>query len=190
MHNVSWFGLLLASTLACPSPHGSALALPAKECKPPQPIIIEIPGGFGDGYCHRVFETHILPYFAQFPIVEIDRSSANFWSSLLYRSAFARYGDQWDWEARRSFAAYWTGLRNGWIVPKSRSAAIRAPSGPRKSKDISVVSPKPVKVLNPFCEELAPKEADQANDGRSSLEAGAIVRTMTSSGIMPLRIAN
>ncbi|MGQ9504680.1 MAG: hypothetical protein ACUVQG_06290 [Thermogutta sp.] len=190
MHNVSWFALLLSSTLAYLSPHGLALAFPVRECKPAQPIIIEISGGLGDGYCHGVFETKMLPYFAQFPVVEIDRGTADFWSSFLYRSAFARYGDQWDWEARRSFAAYWAGVRNGWIVPKSRFVTIRASNRAMESRDLSNVSPKPVRILNPFCAEGARSEADQGKDSHSALEAGTLVRTTTSSGIMPLRIVN
>ncbi|HOA53682.1 MAG TPA: hypothetical protein PKI05_15625, partial [Thermogutta sp.] len=145
-------------------------------------VEMRLPGA----YCHRVFETHMVPYFAQFPIVEIDRSSAQFWASMLYRSDFARYGDQWDWRARLSYATYLAGLRNGLIVPKPQlhpagaGSRTECPPGER---------PHPVVVLNLFCGEKTEGTMDRVI-APPLLEPKPTVRITTSSAVLPMRVTN
>jgi len=190
MVNVSWFLVLVTPTLLW-----SAADCPASEiCNNGSvikyPFLCGVPVHITGEYCHRVFETQMLPYFAQFPVVELDRTSASFWSSFLYRSNLARYGDQWDWQARRSYAALVVGLQNGMIVPRSRFAAIHSRERLVESGGTSKRLPGHVKVSNPFCDGELPGSINHQEKSLPRSEGDATFRVMTSASVMPLRITN
>ncbi len=128
----------------------------------------------------------MIPYFAQFPVVEIDRYSAQLWASRLYRSDFARYGDQWDWRARAAYAAFLKALQDGRIVPKSqlRSVQIGGKKGHTPKE-----RPHPVVVINPFCSE---KVEDATGEALLPplLEPKPTIRLTTSSPVLPVRVTN
>lgn len=189
MVNVLWFVILATPMVLWPAAQCPASGICSRGHAFGCSIVDESPFSLAGGYCHRVFETRMVPYFAQFPVVEIDPTSASSWSSLLYRSNFARYGDQWDWQARRSYFAFLLGVENGWIVPKSRLNKAHHRQPLVKSEEISKKLHSPVKVMNPFGNEEA-KNTTSGNESLPPSASGTIVRVMTSAPVMPLRIAN
>jgi len=190
MLNVSWVLVLVTPTLLWSTAHCPASQIGNNGFVVKYPVVYGVPAHIAGGYCHRVFETQMLPYFAQFPVVELDRTSASFWSSFLYRSNLARYGDQWDWQARRSCAAFAVGLQNGWIVPRSRFAAIHSRERLVESGETSKRLPDPVKLTNPFCDEKLPGSINHQEESLPRLEGNATFRVMTSASVMPLRVTN
>jgi len=187
MIHVCWLPLFVLSTMLYgPSPGTFSTVVQRRLMVVPYSEVCKVEMRLPGAYCHRVFETHMVPYFAQFPIVEIDRSSAQFWASMLYRSDFARYGDQWDWRARLSYATYLAGLRNGLIVPKPQlhpagaGSRTECPPGER---------PHPVVVLNLFCGEKTEGTMDRVI-APPLLEPKPTVRITTSSAGLPMRVTN
>jgi hypothetical protein len=185
----SWFVVLLTSALLWPAADGRTSHFRSSGHDLGCPIGDGSPIPVAGGYGHRVFETHMLPYFAQFPVVELDRASARVWSRVLYRSNLARYGDQWDWQARRSYAALVVGLQKGWIVPRSRLAAMGS-RGRSVGAETGQRRPSPVKVTNPFCDETWPASIDRQEGGLTQGTSDVTLRAMSSASVMPLRIAN
>ena len=79
MLNVSWVLVLVTPTLLWSTAHCPASQIGNNGFVVKYPVVYGVPAHIAGGYCHRVFETQMLPYFAQFPVVELDRTSASFW---------------------------------------------------------------------------------------------------------------
>lgn len=187
MVSISWLSLLIAPTLVCPVFHDPSLvATGRKVCHVLHPCVRQVLPLLPGGYCHRVYETQSVPYFAQFPVVEIDHASVTFWANRLYRSDFARYGDQWDSAARQSHVAFLLGVQNGWIVPKSKLSSLHLAGRPARPAQ----PPSPVRVINPFSNEEAERKTLGAESTSGLAGAEVRIQTMTSSSVMPIRITN
>jgi len=185
MVNAPWLSLLIVPTLVCPAFRDPLLVITkGKPCRVPYHTTAYVAPCLPGGYCHRVYETHALPYFVQFPIVEMDRSSVAFWANRLYRSDFARYGDQWDAAARQSYATFVLGLQYGGIVPKSTFSHVSTrPTGPAQRLS-------PVRVINPFFNENTQHKPLEGKETEVLETSRVKVQTLTSSSVMPVRITN
>ena len=135
------------------------------------------------------YETDMVPYFAQFPVIMVTAETVQQWGRLVYRSDLARYGDQWTrqtwWNYRRIAEA----LAKGEILPGSDLTATRARE--KKSVHYRQGLP-PVLVVNPFAahdKSGAPGRgqvavsAELGDHSRVALRSG-------SSGPQPQRIIN
>jgi len=187
MVSISWLSLLIAPTLVCPVFHDPSLVVTGRKlCHVLHPSAGQVLPLLPGGYCHRVYETQSVPYFAQFPVVEIDHASVTFWANRLYRSDFARYGDQWDSAARQSHVAFLLGIHNGWIVPKSKFSPLHISA---RSKD-QMQHPSPVRIVNPFCNAEVEHETHNAGSTPESAKPRVTIQSTTSSSVMPVRITN
>lgn len=138
------------------------------------------------------YETRPLPYFAQFPVVTmntVDSVSAGFWGRYLYRSDLARYGDQWDAQAKWASLGLAEAIRRGQVVPQgltyqdvARRGRITRPA----AEEIEASKPQPVLVRNPFVEDEEPQSPPVGNFGPPA----ARIQTLTSARVPPLRITN
>lgn len=137
------------------------------------------------------YETHVLPYFAQFPVVRVDSVTAGFWGRYLYRSDLARYGDQWDARAKWAPLGLAEAIRRGQVVPHgltswswevARRGRITRPA----ADEIEATKPQPVLVRNPFVEGVEPKSPPLSNFGGPATR----IQTLTSARVPPLRITN
>lgn len=132
------------------------------------------------------YETDAQPYFDQFPVIELSAMTAPRWGRFLYRSDFARYGDQWTRNTRDVYWRIAIGLQRGEIVTR---ASLRGPVSQSVGEPQALS--RPVRIMNPFVISASlgfPSEANAAHaDEQQSVQAPLGTR---SSGPSPKRIEN
>lgn len=154
------------------------------------PVCYTYSGGYGHPllpFSHIIFadpallpyESDAVPYFDRFPVIEVSATSAPRWARFLYRSDFARYGEQWDrstWDIYRRIAL---GLRRGEIIRRPAAfdgARLRGVGKPQEG-------PSPIRITNPFV--MRPSSSTPSGVG-----AAQVTFRRGSSGPPARRIAN
>ncbi|WP_347243514.1 hypothetical protein [Thermogutta sp.] len=135
------------------------------------------------------YETNMVPYFSQFPVISFSYRTLHRWGRAIYRSDIARYGDQWTRQTWWNYRWIAQALAKGEIVPGNDSSVTRAKT---KTSDHYRQVSGPILVINPFAAD-AQNGPEVHSPSTVSPEVGDRSKVMVrfgSIGPQPQRITN